>query len=263
MTTTLETIKFDYGDDSALFNDSQKDYWAHIESFYSDLRALCLDEVDVIESGTHKEWVRARINLHITTSLMRLLYLAESFVQTAKTFNATASAVHVKAMVEVPLHLGYLLWILREKHTFEEVREELNKLAWGNRSQDSGLTTSAKITQRELYEKADLVLKEIFPNDEQTINIVEMLYKDANATGHHNYEGRNILSGVQKGNIWRVKDRKEWFVFITNNIFQFFLNTDVVMMTSKTFVSAIHHYLEQLPDYFLEKQAKPIVRHSK
>ena len=33
----------------------------------------------------------------------------------------------------------------------------------------------------------------------EDINILETVYKEANAIGHHNYEGRNLLVGVQNG----------------------------------------------------------------
>lgn len=253
MITNLDSIKFGYSEeDKALFDDLQRGYFGNIPKNYLKLKEYCLPEIEVIQSGTHKEWIRARMNLYVTTSIMRLLYLTESFTEASENFNTVTAAVHIKAMVEIPLHLAYLTWIVSEKHTFEEIREELKKLTWGIKNPDTGLTQKANITQKELYQNADLVTKKLFKETPEMINIFETIYKEANATGHHNYEGRNVLVGVQNDNTWKMRDRKEWFVFISKNIFQFFLQADTILFMSDMLIQAINHYIEQLPDYFPE-----------
>ncbi len=257
MITNLDSIKFGYSEeDKALFDDLQRGYFENIPKNYLKLKEYCLPEVEVIQSGTHKEWIRARMNLYITTSVMRLLYLTESFVDASEKFNAVTVAVHIKAMVEIPLHLAYLTWIVSEKHSFEEIREELKKLTWGIKNPDTGLTQKANITQKELYQNADLVTKKLFKETPEMINIFETIYKEANAIGHHNYEGRNVLVGVQNDNTWKMRDRKEWFVFISKNIFQFFLQADTILFMSDMLIKAINHYIDQLPDYLPETNGK-------
>lgn len=256
MVTNLDSIKFEYSpEDEVLFDEHQKIYWRHMEDTYLELKSRCLEEVEIIQSGTHKEWIKARIDLYVTTSLMRLLYLSESFCDSTKRFNAVATAVHIKAMVEIPFHLSYLVWILSEKHTFEEIRAELDKVTWGNKNPETGLTSGGKISQKEFYEKADITIKKLFKEDATTLNMFELIYKGANATGHHNYEGRNVLVGVQNGTTWKMRDRKEWFVFITTKIFQFFLHAEAVMSTSANFVKAIDFYIDQLPENFPDSKA--------
>ncbi len=254
MDTNPNNIRFNFSEaDEALFDEQQRLHLRSIEENYIELKKYLLPEIEIIQSGTHKEWIRARINSYITTSLMRLLYLTESFTEASSSFNAVTSAVHVKSMVEIPLHLAYLVWIVSEHQTFEEIRAELAKITWGNRNPATGLTQSANITQRQFYEKADLMVQMIFKDSTDTINLFETIYKEANATGHHNYEGRNVLVGVQNGDVWKMKDRKEWFVFISKNIFQFFLQVNTILFMSKVFVDAIYHYVDQLPDYFPDK----------
>src|SRR3989344_505010 len=253
--TNINSIAFDYGEEEQkLFNDDQKRHWKSIEGYYVKLKNRCLSEVTILESCSHKEWIQQRVGLHVTTSLMRLLYLAESFVQATKSFNAVASAAHVKAMAEVPLHLGYLVWILAEHKDFQGIRGELSKIAFGNRDQKTGLTSSGKISQKTLYSRSDEMMREFFKDQPSSINVLETLYKETNVTGHHNYEGRNLLCGVQNDSIWKAKDRKEWFVFISNNIFQFFLHCDTAIGMSYLFLDAIDHYLNQLPDYLPDKR---------
>ena len=253
--TNPNNIRFSFSEaDEALFDEQQRLHLKSIEENYVELKKYILPEIEIIQSGTHKEWIRARMNSYITTSLMRLLYLTESFTGASTSFNAVTSAVHVKAMVEIPLHLAYLVWIVSEHHTFEEIRTELAKISWGNRNPETGLTQSANITQRQFYEKADLMVQMIFKDSADTINLFETIYKEANATGHHNYEGRNVLVGVQNKDVWKMKDRKEWFVFISKNIFQFFLQVNTILFMSKVFVDAINHYVDQLPDYFPDKK---------
>lgn len=253
----LSSIKFGYSkEDLILFDDIQRGYFDNISKNYLKLKEYCLPEVEVIQSGTHKEWIRSRMNLYITTSVVRLLYLTESFAEASVNFNAVTVAVHIKAMVEIPLHLAYLVWIVSEKQTFEEIREELKRLSFGIKNPDTGLTQKANITQKDLYQNADLVIKKLFNETSEIMNIFETIYKEANATGHHNYEGRNVLVGVQNGDIWKPKDRKEWFVFLSKNIFQFFLQADTILFMSDTLIDAINHYIDQLPDYYPEPVKK-------
>jgi hypothetical protein len=200
------------------------------------------------QSGIHKDWLKARVDLHVTTSLMRLLYLVESFVDSANKFNAVACAIHIKAMAEIPMHLGYINWVLYSHNSFGEIKEHLHKIAFGNRSKESGLTKSAKVSQKDLYKHSDEMLKKFFKHDQKSINMMERLYKEANATGHNNYEGR-MLTGVQHGDTWTPRDRKEWFVFYSSNIFQFFLHCDLALGVSSTFLKAIDHYFDEIPDY--------------
>jgi hypothetical protein len=237
-------------EDTKLFSDDQKRHWENTQKFYGKLRERCLPDIEIPISTSHKKWITARVNLHTTTSLMRLLYLVEGFCDVSKKFNAVASAVFVKAMTEIPLHLGYLVWILAEHNDFESIRTELSKLAFGNRDKGVGLTVSSKISQKDLYTHADAMIKKFFKDQPSTINIFETLYKEANATGHHNYEGRNLLCGVQNDDTWHAKDRKEWFVFMSNNIFQFFMHCDAILGMSDVFLNAIDYYLNQMPENF-------------
>ncbi len=251
MNTTLESISFDYSDaDKALFENGQDAHWQHIEEYYVTLRARCVDELKISESGTHKAWISQRVEMHMVTSIMRLLYLTESFRDASVKFNATAAAVHIKAMVEVPFHLGYLLWILCTHKKFEEMKAELAKVAWGIQDADTGLTGKANITQKDFYTHADEMIEKHFKDEPSTIKIFKTIYKEANAFGHHNFEGRNALVGVQKGDTWKPKDRKEWFIFMTSNIFQVFLYAGTILSMSSFFVNAIDHYLAELPDNF-------------
>jgi hypothetical protein len=252
--TNINKIKFNYSEkDKKLFSENQLEDFDTIPKHYLKLKNHCLSEVEIIQSGTHKEWIRCRVNLHVTTSLMRLLYLTESFVDASNNFNIVSAAVHIKAMVEIPFHLAYLVYILTEKNKFEDIRDELKKLTWGIKNPDTGLTQKANLTQKELYKTADKIAKKLFHETPDMINMFEIIYKEANAGGHHNYEGRNLLTGVSKNGIWKIRDRKEWFVFISKNIFQFFLHADSILFISDIFIKAINHYIDQLPDYFSDK----------
>jgi len=255
MLTNKNSIHFDYTkDDANLFTDDQKRYWRSIETNYIKLKSQCLDSIDIPISATHKVWISARVRSHASTSVMRLLYLVESFCDTSKNFNAVSAAIHIKAMVEIPLHLGYLVWILSEHNDFQSIKTELGKIGFGQRDKKTKLTFMSNISQKVFYTRADYMIKKLFKDQPSSINIFETLYKEANATGHHNYEGRNLLIGLtDKNGTWHVKDRKELFVFYTNNIFQLFLNCEAILSMSDLFLKAIDHYLEQLPDYFPEE----------
>ena len=248
METTLATVRFSYPeDDRRLFTDDQKRHWQNIESMYPKLRARCLPSIQLPQSGAHNKWVAARVNLHATSSVMRLLYLTESFVDACLKFNSVTVATHVKAMVEIPMHLGYLVWILDTHSDFQEIRKELANIAWGERDARTGLTFRAKISQKVFYSRADEMIRKFFPEG-QNINIFETIYKEANAIGHHNHESRNMLVGLMPHDTWQPKDRKEWFVFWSNNIFQFFLHCDAILGESHMFLNAIDHYLGQMPE---------------
>lgn len=249
MKTTLEKIEFNYAkEDKLLFKNDQDKHWENIETYYKKLRSLINPKLTLSEGGNHKNWIGERVRMHYSQSIIRLLYLTESFRNSALEFNSVASAVHIKAMVEIPLHLGYLLWIVSENDNFNKIREELDKLAFGNRENGVGLTTTPRISHKILYTKSDEMIKKIFKDENQTINIFETLYKESNATGHHNYEARNLLIGVQNDKEWVIKDRKEWFIFLSSNIFQFFLFCNTSLGMSFVLIDAIEHYLDQMPE---------------
>jgi hypothetical protein len=255
MNTNKDSIAFDFSvEDRKIFNDEQREDWDQIESSYEDLKKLCQTKIDIPITGSHKEWIAARVNLHVTPSIMRLLYLTESFCDATAEFNSVTSAVLIKAMAEIPLHLGYLVWILDSKKDFESIRVELSKIAFGNRNPKTGLTVSSNISQKTLYSRSDEMIKKFFKDQTSEINILEELYKDANATGHHNYEGRNMLCGLQNNGTWLAKDRKELFLFYSKNIFHFFMYCETILSMSKIFLSAIDFYLKELPDNFPTKQ---------
>ncbi len=250
ISTNTDQILFDFKDeDSKLFDPEQQKYWRHIETSYIELKSRCLLTAELPQTGTHKDWIKSRVNLHVSQSLMRLLYLLEEFCCSCKNFNGVSAAALVKAMVEVPLHFGYMTWILTEHNEFEKVRFELNKVAFGNRDSLSGLTTSSKITQKVFYTRADEMMKKLFKDEPAAMNVFERLYKDANATGHHNYEAR-MLTGIQNGELWKAGDRKELFVFFSSKIFQFFLYCDTIVTMTSFFIKAIDHYLEYLPTFY-------------
>lgn len=251
MKTTLEAIELNYSDaDKALFENDQGRHWSRIEEYYSILRERCLDEIQMPLEATHRVWVTSRVNRLLVTSLMRLLYLGESFCDASLKFNAPSAAVHVKAMVEPVLHIANLVWILEHYHNdFEQIRTELDRMAFGR--SESGLTASARISQKELYRRADEIMNGYKESEaEDDLNVFETLYKEANATGHHNFEGRDVLIGQTDfvNHVWRPADRKQWFVFISSNVFQFFLHTGVVFSMSSVFVGHIDHYLENMPE---------------
>ena len=260
MNTNLKTISFDYDpSDQSLFDEYQKIHWENIQRSYEKLGSLCLDQVHIPISASHRDWISARVNQHATASLMRLLYLVESFRDAAKKFNAGAAAVHVKAMAEIPFHLGYLVWILAKHSDFQSIKEELGKIAFGDREKKTGLTARSKISQKTFYQIGDKMIREFFKDNPKQINMLEWIYKEANATGHHNYEAR-MLVGLQNNGTWKAKDRKESFVFYSNNIFQFLLNCDVILVTSSIFMDALEHYLSNLPEFLPEKSSETTVQ---
>lgn len=245
--TNLDKIVFDYDrKDSELFNSTQHEHWRNIEDFYSKLQGRCLLEVKLPQTGAPKGWVVSRVNLHVSQVLMRLLYLTETFCDSSKKFNATSSAAMIKAMTEVPLHLGYIVWVLKNHNDLESTQVELGKIAFGNRDPKSGFTTSSKVTQKVFYTRADEMVKSIFKKAPSTIDIFERLYKDANAIGHNNYEAR-MLTGIQDGDTWRAGDRKELFVIFSNSMFPLFFYCDTILSMSHVFLQVIDHHAKYLP----------------
>lgn len=253
MYTNKHYVKFNFGHKNLrLFNDKQKEDWSIIEKEYEKLKKRCVKEIFVPTEATHKEWIAARVNLHRNESIMRLLYLTEAFCEVSKKFNGPAAAVLIKGMVEIPLHLGYLSWLLSEHRPFEKMRKELSKIAFGNRDESTGLTSSSKVSGKDMYEKADKIMQKTFQENELT-KVFETLYKDANATGHHNFEGR-MLCGIKNDNTWKTKDRKELFTFYTKSIFPFFFKCEAILVMTSILYKTIDHYLKHLPDYLDKKK---------
>lgn len=252
MATTLEAISFNYSEEDAkLFQNEQDRHWRNIEEKYLLLRNRCMEEIPTPVQTTQNIWVRTRTNRLLTTSIMRLLYLTESFRDSAIQFNAPATAVQVKAMVEPGLHIANLAWVLENhRNNFDSIRVEFDRMAFGRRDRGE-LTTRARISHRDLYRRADTLLSRLenTSGENHLINVFETIYQEANATGHHNFEGRDTLIGVtDTNNTWHPRDRKEWFTFMSSNIFQFFLHTSTIFTMSHIFIGMIDHYLEHLPE---------------
>lgn len=124
-------------------------------------------------------------------------------------------------------------------------------MAFGDRREDSGLTASPRINHTDLTQRADALMRRFGGDDREddAINVFETIYRESNAVGHHNFEGRDILAGTTDENdIWRPEPRKEWFIFISSNIFPFFLHTSALFGMSNIFVRTIDHYLENMPE---------------
>jgi hypothetical protein len=250
MLTNLDSIDFAYSEeDRKLFESEQYEHWDNIQKHYIKIRKRFKLEVHLPQTGTHKEWIRSRVDMHVAQSLMRLLYLVEEFCSASLAFNSVAAASLIKSMAEIPLHLGYIVWVLREHNDFEKIRIELGKIAFGNIDPKSGLTTSGKISNKDLYIKSDIVINKMFEDNSSERGIFESIYKDSNATGHHNYEGR-MLTGIQNKDIWKAGDRKSLFLFFSNKVFQIFLHCDVILGMTTVLLKAIDHYLDQLPINF-------------
>lgn len=254
MELNKKKIKFHFSkEDRKKIKFEQKEYLTHIEEIYFLLNKRCLNQISVPVTGTHKEWIKSRVYLHSNASVMRLLYLTESFCDASKKFNSVSVASLLKSMAEIPLHLGFLLFIISENNDFEKIRDLLGKLAFGNRDEKTNLTSTSKISGKELYQKTDDVLKKMSNNE--SWNIFETIYKETNAFGHHNYEGRDMLCGLMdhKTGNWSVKDRKEIFQFYSNTIFQFFLYADAILTMSNIILNHIDNHLNSLPIYLNAK----------
>lgn len=248
-----EKISFEYSDaDRKLFGPKQINDMESIKKCYSDLfRKIKVKNILPVEA-THKEWITSRVHLHANTSIMRLLYLTEAFCQSANSFNSVSIAANIKSMMEIPLHMGYLVWIISKLNNFDAIRKELQKLAFGNRNPVTGLTDKPKVSGRDLSEKTDLIMEEHF---DQVGSLFNLLYKDSNAIGHHNFEGRDMLCGLQDDQgTWHAKDRKKHFQFYANNIFQFFLYGDVILSATGTLFNMMEHYLKHLPENFAKNK---------
>jgi hypothetical protein len=248
MNTTSPSVKLYSKKVRKLFPEDQQEYFSSIEINYQLLQEQCVEKIELPQSGTHKNWVKSRVKMHTNSAIMRLLYLTESFCQSAISFNGAACANTVKGMVEVPLHLGYILWILSPEHDFEKIRTELAKIAFGDRDAKTGLTSVVKVKHKTMYEKADEQMSRLF-EDKRVVDIFERLYKESNAVGHHNHEA-TMFCGLQSGGVWNAKDRREIFLFLVNNIFQLFLFVSTVLFMSVTFLKAIQHHQEQRSNYF-------------
>ena len=253
MLTNANSVFFNFSDeDKKLFDPVQHEHWDNIKKYYEKLKKECLSEVYLPQSGSHRGWITSRVNFHVSQSLMRLLYLTEEFCNSANAFNSVATAALAKSITEVPLHIGYIVWILSECRDFEKIRQELHKISFGNRDPKTGLTTSGKITHKELYTRSDQMLQKLFKDEPSKINIVESFYKDSNATGHHNYEAC-MLTGIQNKDTWKAGDRKELFIFFSNKIFPFFLHCDATLGISSILLNAIKYHLENLPENFTKR----------
>lgn len=244
-----ESIKFRFSKkDLKLFKVVQKGYFRDIEKRYSELRGHCVAEIFLPQTGTHKEWISSRANFHVNDSILRLLYLTEAFCQVTKQFNGPAAAVLVKGMVEIPLHMGYLLWVISDHDQFEQVKEKLHQLSFGKRDPKTGMTSISNVKAKEMHQKADTMMRRMFKDKPGSIDIIERLYKESNATGHFNYDAR-LLTGIQNGAEWKAKDRKELFCFVAHDIFQFFMYCDTALFVTGIFYKAIQHRLGQMSDY--------------
>ena len=252
MISNKNSIKFTFNKtDKKLFSTEQKDDFKEIEKYYSKLHARLEEKICISDNGTHKQWITERVKLHINTSIIRLLYLTEAFCNSAKHFNSVATGSLIKSMLEIPLHIGFLAWVLSEEKKFKDIRKQLIKIAFGLRDKKTSMTIQSKVTRRELCEKTDAVMKKSFKKQS---DFFKWLYKESNVIGHHSFEGREMLCGIMdKYGCWQAKDRKESFQFYSNNIFQFFFYCNSILGLTDILLNATEHYLKQLPDYFEDR----------
>lgn len=246
----VNPLVFNYSDeDIKLFDSKQHAHWKSIEDFYLKLNNECLSEIRLPQVCPSQEWVVSRVHLHVSQSLLRLLNLTEAFCNASKEFNIMSAAALIKAMTEIPLHIGYILWILRTHKDYSVARKKIMELAIGERDSITGFTSKSRVGQKTLYIRADEVIRDLFGNKSSDVGIFETLYKESNVVGHNNFEAR-MLTGIYdlKENIWRAGGKKDLFILFTNGMFPLFFYCDAILSMSYVLFQAIDRQLKTTPD---------------
>ncbi len=186
-----------------------------IDNFKDKVSKYIYTNIKIQEESDWDIFFQSRVQLFLSQSVLRALYLKEEVAHSLNANNFPAFYSIVKSLMEIPAQLGYLTYMLYENKSGEDIWKELNKLIFGHRG---GLTKIERenINILTAFDKLDKVLQNIGMSEaisqeekEKIKNEKAMrtFYEDICNFGHPNFMA-HLPVGALNDEMWKAKTPK-------------------------------------------------------
>ena len=188
-----------------------------IDGYGDNIKKYIYDNIDIMQSVDEPAFFQSRIQLSLSSILLRSLYLKEGIVIALNENNLVSLYSNLKSFLEIPAMLGYILYTIGRDISKEEMLEIFTDLTMGNKEAGALSMGSRKaINIITMFEKSELVLpkKELETEDKKNlINVGQIIfdfYKDVCNYGHPNYNAHfNVVGNFDKNGAWRILEGKK------------------------------------------------------
>src|SRR3989339_467825 len=131
-----------------------------------------------------EEAFQSRLQILLSSVLLRSLLLKEAMVQHLNSNNFPAYYATLKSFLEVPALLGYITHIIYNNDNYEKIIPKINELSLGNREAGDFFVGEIKsINILTLFDKADKFFKEKNKDPKP----LKTFYEDVCNFGHINF----------------------------------------------------------------------------
>lgn len=199
------------------FNGGEKEDFDIIDNYQDSVKKYIYNNIGVMQSIDEPAFFQSRIQLSLSSILLRSLYLKEGIVIALNENNLVSLYANLKSFLEVPAILGYILYTIGRNISNEEMLEVFADFTMGNK--DAGtlsLGTRKAVNVITMFERLKLVLpqEELEIGDEKKLinagQIVFDFYQDICNYGHPNYNAHfGIVGNFDKNGVWRILEGKK------------------------------------------------------
>ena len=196
--------------------DGEKDFDI-IDSYQDSVKKYIYNNIDVMQSIDEPTFFQSRIQLSLSSILLRSLYLKEGIVIALNENNLVSLYANLKSFLEIPAILVYILYAIGRNISNEEMREVFTDFTLGNKEAGAlSLGSRKAVNVITMFEKLKLVLpqeeSEIGGKKEST-NVGQIafdFYQDICNYGHPNYNAHfGIVGNFDKNGVWRILEGKK------------------------------------------------------
>lgn len=188
-----------------------------IDGYKDSIKKYIYDNIDIMQSIDEPAFFQSRIQLSLSSNLLRSLYLKEGIVIALNENNLVSLYSNLKSFLEIPAVLGYVLYTLGRDISNEEMFEIFTNLTMGNKKAGAFSLGSRKaINIITMFEKLELVLPKKELETEGNKNLIDAgkimfdFYKDICNYGHPNYSAHfGIVGNFDKNGVWRILEGKK------------------------------------------------------
>jgi hypothetical protein len=187
-----------------------------IDGYEDSIKKYIYDNISVMQSIDEAAFFQSRVQLSLSSILLRSLYLKEGIVVALNENNLASMYSNLKSFLEIPAMLGYVLYSLGRNISNEETLEIFTDLTMGNK--EAGVLSSGSrraVNVITMFEKSELVLpkKELEAEGKKNlINVGQIIfdfYQDICNYGHPNYNAHfGIVGNFDKNGVWRIQEGK-------------------------------------------------------
>lgn len=186
-----------------------------IDNYKKDIEKYIYTDIKMTDgSNGIEEAFQSRLQILLSSVLLRSLLLKEGLVIVLNNNNFPAYYSILKSFLEVPALLGYITDFIHNNDDYEKIISKMKELQLGNR--EAGVLsvgTLPAINVMTMFEKLDRVIEQIAIENSQdnkekekiieNENMLLTVYKDICNFGHINFNAHLPIGVIDQQGVWR------------------------------------------------------------